>query len=199
MLAARLVKVRRMRLESSKVPTQRQAETPHLFTEIRQPGVSYLCIPSHFTENRDYATVEWIDPKTIASNAVFTARDDDGFLFAIISSSMFMVWQRTVGGRIKLDYRFSNTIVWNNFPLGDAQLEEKKEIIEAGQAVLKVREQYLGTSLEDLYDREKIPQDLVEVHRQLDAVLEKQLGVPNDATELDRQRLLLERYAKLLN
>jgi len=89
-LAARMAKVRRMRLESSKVPTQRQAETPHLFTEIRQPGVSYLCIPSHFTENRDYATVEWIDPKTIASNAVFTARDDDGS--SSLSSRLPCLW-----------------------------------------------------------------------------------------------------------
>lgn len=196
-LTDRLKQVREMRLESRKIPTQRQAATPHLFTEIRQPKEPYLCIPSHFTENRDYATVQWFEPTTIASNAVFTAADDDGFLFSLISSSMFMVWQRLVGGRIKSDYRFSNTIVWNNFPLGEATAQEKENIIAAGQEVIRTRENYPSSSLEVLYDPKTMPQDLLDAQLALDTVLEKQLGVPAGATELDRQRLLLERYANL--
>lgn len=198
-LAERMDVVRDMRLKSTKEPTRKQAETPHLFAEIRQPKAPFLCIPSHFTENRDYATVQRFDPTTIASNAVFTASDDDGFLFSIISSSLFMVWQRLVGGRIKSDYRFSNTVVWNNFPLGEATSDDRGKIIAAGQEVLRARQVFQGSSLETLYDPAVMPEELVEAHKLLDAVLERYLGVPDDATELDRQRLLLERYASQVN
>lgn len=196
-LADRLAQVHDMRIASTKEPTRRQAETPHLFTEIRQPSASYVCIPRHFTETRDHCTVQRFDPEIICSDANFTAIDSDGFLFAIISSSMFMVWQRLVGGRIKSDYRFSNTIVWNNFPLGEAADDERTATIEAGKNVIRTRENYPGSSLEFLYDPKTMPQDLLDAQLALDAVLEKHLGVPDGATELDRQRLLLERYANL--
>ncbi|GAA1365416.1 N-6 DNA methylase [Arthrobacter rhombi] len=195
-LRERIAKVRTMRLKSSKIPTQKQASTPHLFTEIRQPKDSYLCIPSHFTENRLYATVQRFDVEVIASNANFTALDPDGFLFSLISSSMFLVWQRMVGGRIKSDYRFSNTIVWNNFPLGNTVPEARNSIVEAGKGVLAVRANHPGTALEDLYDSNRMPKDLLDAHRVLDKRVEHYFGVKENARELDRQRLLLERYAE---
>ncbi len=152
---------------------------------------------THFTETREYCTVQRFEPEIICSDANFTAIDSDGFLFSIISSSVFMVWQRLVGGRIKSDYRFSNTIVWNNFPLGEASADERRKIIDAGQEVIRTRAKYPSASLESLYDPRAIPQDLLDAHFALDMILEKQLGVSEGATELDRQRLLLERYANL--
>lgn len=195
-LAERLARVRKTRLASDKGATRKRAATPHLFTEIRQPKTAYLCIPSHFTENRLYATVQWFDSEAIASNAVFTAIDEEGYLFSIISSSMFMVWQRTVGGRIKSDYRFANTIVWNNFPLGDVSTQSREIIIDAGQAVLRARSNYRGIPLDELYDVKNMPDDLLKAHEALDKVFEDILGAPPAATELDRQRLLLRKYAE---
>lgn len=196
-LAERLAQVRDMRTNSTKEPTRRQASTPHLFTEIRQPDEPYLCIPSLVTSNREYFTAARMEADVITSNLAFTAQDKDGFLFALISSSMFITWQRLVGGRMKSDLRFSNTIVWNNFPLGEATASEKQGIISAGKEVIRVRTKYQGSSLEALYDPRNMPQDLLESHLALDIILEQQLGVPEGATELDRQRLLLERYANL--
>lgn len=193
-LNERVDAVREMRADSTKAATRKLSSTPHLFAEIRQPKASYLCIPSHFTENRDYATVQRFSQDVIASNAVFTATDGDGFLFSLISSSLYMVWQRMVGGRIKSDYRFSNTIVWNNFPLGHATAEERKAIIDAGAQVLAARAQHPGMPLDRLYDPKAMPEDLITTHKDLDAVVDSFFGVPEGALELDRQRLLLERY-----
>lgn len=195
-LRERVEGVRQMRLASRKGPTRVHASVPHLFTEIRQPDLAYLCIPSHFTENRSYATVQRFRADVIASNANFTAADKDGFLFALISSSLFMVWQRMVGGRIKSDYRFSNTIVWNNFPLGDTDPEARKVIIEAGSKVLAARTNHPDASLESLYDPNAMPQDLRTAHLALDKEVDSFFGIPNGALELDCQRLLLQRYAK---
>ncbi|MDQ0241390.1 class I SAM-dependent DNA methyltransferase [Arthrobacter bambusae] len=197
LLHDRVEKVRQMRLDSRKASTRAQASTPHLFTENRQPTISYLCIPSHFTENRDYATVQRFKADVIASNANFTAADSDGFLFALISSSLFMTWQRLVGGRIKSDYRFSNTIVWNNFPLGYATNEERDVIIEAGKGILAARASNPGSSLEKLYDPAAMPRDLIAAHDTLDKAIEAFFGVRDRGSELDRQRLLLERYDAL--
>ncbi|MGO4585574.1 class I SAM-dependent DNA methyltransferase [Arthrobacter sp. 2RAF6] len=195
-LRERVEGVRQMRLASTKAATRIQAATPHLFTEIRQPKRHYLCVPSVVSENRMYLTTARMEPEVITSNLAFTAPDDDGFLFALISSSLFMVWQRMVGGRLKSDYRFSNTIVWNNFPLGNTHPEARKVIIEAGSRVLAARTNHPGASLESLYDPNSMPKDLLTAHLALDKEVDSFFGIPPGALELDRQRLLLERYAK---
>lgn len=193
-LSQRVALVKETRSSSKRKATAVLAATPHLFGEIRHPSLAYLCIPAHFAENREYATVQRFEPDVISSNANFTASDPDGFLFALISSSLFLVWQRMVGGRIKSDYRFSNTIVWNNFPLGQTAAGDRKDIIEAGARVLAARANHPGASLDSLYDANTMPEDLLGAHHALDKAVEAFFGVPEGATELDRQRLLLERY-----
>lgn len=198
-LSHRVAAVRETRSASKRKATAALAATPHLFGEIRQPDSAYLCIPAHFTENREYATVQRFEPDVISSNANFTASDPDGFLFALISSSMFLLWQHLVGGRLESRLRFSNTIVWNNFPLGYTAPEVRENIIQAGVEVLKARAHHPGVSLERLYDPSSMPDDLVIAHGALDQHVDTFFGVPDGATELDRQRLLLERYAAQAN
>ncbi len=77
----------------------------------------HLYPPRHFSEGRPYATVARFEPDVIAGDSCFTTVDPDGFVFAVLSSSMFIVWQKTVGGRLKSDPRFSKEIVWNTLPL----------------------------------------------------------------------------------
>src|SRR5699024_6000292 len=77
----------------------------------------YLCIPIHVGKDRKYWTAARFGPEVINGNANFMAPDEDGLLFGLISSSMFMTWQQSVGGRIKSDLRFSNTLTWNTFPV----------------------------------------------------------------------------------
>ena len=114
-LRERVSKTREMRLASTKQATRDGAESTWLFQEIRQPEGSYLAIPSHFSSGRKYMTCAWCGSDIIASNAIFTCSDPDCFSFGIIESRTFIVWQSAVGGRLGNGYRFSDTMVWNNF------------------------------------------------------------------------------------
>jgi hypothetical protein len=93
-------------------------DTPHLFRpNSMRPQVEYVCFPRVVSENRKFFTVAYFPAAVIASDAVFTAPDPDGFVYALASSSMFITWQKFAGGRLESRLRFSNTVVWNNFPL----------------------------------------------------------------------------------
>lgn len=197
-LTVRTAAVREKRLESKRASTSLLANTPHLFGEVRQPEKPYLCIPRHVSENRLYFTAQRFGPAVISGDANFTALDPDGFLFALISSSMFLVWQRMVGGRLESRLRFSNTIVWNNFPLGRIDEKTRISIVNAGKEVLAARGNHTDASLDDLYKPAIMPQDLLAAHRLLDDEVDHYLDVQENVRELDRQRLLLERYAGLV-
>jgi len=175
------------------------AATPHLFGQ-RPPErtLPFLCIPSVVSEKRFYFTAAWLPADTIVSNAAFTAADPDGLLFALISSSMFMVWQRTVGGRLKSDLRFSNTIVWNNFPLPESSLQKRSSIIEAGKDVLEARFNHPSLSLAQMYEPSSMPSDLFNAHVALDEAVDGAFGLNGrDVAEEERQSVLFHAYARL--
>jgi hypothetical protein len=197
-LRARLDGVREMRLKSPKESTRLRAQTPHLFDQVRQPADSYLAIPRHVSENRRYFTATRFAARMICGDANFTAIDPDGYLFAIISSTMFITWQRMIGGRIKSDLRFSNTVVWNNFPMPEVSAPQRDEIITAGKLIVSVRARTPDRSLADLYEPADITADLIEAHDRLDAVVDAAFGAPLGCRgELERQEILFSRYEQL--
>lgn len=198
LLRGRLTEIRRRRAASVKAPTRRGAATPHLFEERRQPVTDYLGIPQTFTESRTHATVARLPSDVIASIKLFTSPDPDGFLFAVISSSMFMTWQKTVGGRMKSDPSFTNTIVWNTLPLPQVPADLRVELVLAGQVVLKIRNQTPDVPLGVQYDPQKMRAELIEAHRRLDELVCAAFGADGlIETDRDRQRLLLQQYERV--
>lgn len=197
-LRERVDACRAFRAGSKKLSTQASAATAHLFTERRQPSVPYICIPRHFSELRSYATVARFGPEVIAGDANFTAEDATGYLFALISSSMFLAWQRVVGGRIKSDLRFSATIVWNTFPLPDLDDTTRDAVITAGQAVLDARALRPERSLAQHYNKLAMDPRLLKAHDALDRVVDRAFGAKKTLhTEEERQEVLFKRYAEL--
>lgn len=197
-LCDRIQKVREMRLDSTKRATRELAQTPHLFGELRQPKGPYLAIPRHVSEDRRYFTAQRFDTSTICSDANFTAPDADGFFFAIISSSMFLAWQAAVGGRIKSDYRFSNTLVWNTLPLPALDARSHQQIVEAGRGVLAARELHPERSLAEHYNPQSMDVSLLVAHEQLDQIVDKAFHARKPpATMEDRQSTLFARYEEM--
>ena len=129
-----------MRLASKKKATQNSATTPYLFQENHQPSVPYVSIPCVVSETRLFYTAAHLSPDVIAGNKVYTAADPDGLLFGLISSSMFITWQRAVGGRLKSDLNFANTLTWNTFPVPELDDKTRQRVIDAGKKVLAARE-----------------------------------------------------------
>ena len=174
-------------------------ETPSLFRDNQQPDTEYLAIPKTFGGNRAYAVCNRYEPDVIAGSDIFTCVDPDGFNFAIIESAMFMAWQKGIGGRLKSDCRFSNTLVWNTLPLPPVDDATRSAITAAGKAVLAARANHSGSSLADLYDPTFMPADLRHAHQDLDKIVDTAFGArawlrdDNDA----RLQILFDDYVKL--
>lgn len=201
MLRDCLAKVQDSREKSTKASTQEAARTPNLFTEIRQPDVSYLCIPRHVGESRKYWTAARFESEVICGDANFLAPDEDGLLFALISSSMFIAWQRAVGGRIKSDLRFSNRLTWNTFPVPTFDGELRQKIVDAGTKILAARAEHPDRSLSELYDPYLMGSNkrLQKAHDDLDRLVDRVFGASRRLTT-DKQRLelLFPAYARLV-
>ncbi|MDO5049132.1 MAG: class I SAM-dependent DNA methyltransferase [Actinomycetaceae bacterium] len=197
LLKERIERVREFRSRSKKLATQKLADTPHLFAERRQPSVPYLCIPSHVSEDRHFFLSARFGPEVISSNANFTAVDPDGYLFGIISSSMFITWQRAVGGRIKSDLRFSNTVTWNNFPLPEVSDKLREDIIAAGQGILAARDLHPDRSLADHYNSLAMAAELLAAHRKLDRAVDKAFRTKPFNTNEERLQALFNSYLKM--
>lgn len=214
-LSERIANVKKFRLESSAASTRAMAETPHLFGQrAYEPTSSYVGIPSVFSSTRSYAICDLLDTDTIPGNKIYVCDDADGFQFSMISSKFFIVWQKAVGGRLKSDCNFSNTVVWNNFPVPKLTVQEKTSIIDAGRKVLLARKNHTGRSLAEMYDGiSPLPNnpkpsdlkkyDLVEysdlktAHHELDAAVEAAYGVNFQGDEEKIVAHLFNLYAEL--
>lgn len=193
-LKKRIEAVRDSRLKSTRAATRTNAATPWLFGENHQPDDNYLAIPRVFSERRDFATCDWLSGEVIAGDAVFTCLDPTGINFALIESSMFMAWQKHIGGRLEGRCRFSNTLVWNTFPLTVTDDSDVAAIIEAGMNILHVRSGIQG-SLAEMYNPLTMPPDLRKAHQRLDSLIDGICGL-NNATEETRFEYLFDQYGR---
>lgn len=197
-LRERIEEVRDFRLQSKKNQTQEFAQTPHLFTERRPAATQYLCIPRHVSETRAYLTSQRYEPEVICSNAVFQCPDPDGLQFGLISSSMFITWQRATGGRIKSDLRFANTLTWNTFPVPELTDKQRADIIAGGKTVLEARALHPERSLADHYNPLAMDPTLLAAHKKLDAAVDKAFGASRKLTTYQqRLELLFANYVRL--
>ena len=197
-LKQRVEAVQEFRARSKAASTRDFAKFPTLFRQRAKQDVSYLCIPRHVSENRQYFTVELFSPDVIAGDANFVLPDPDGYQFGLISSSMFITWQKSIGGRIKSDLRFGSTLTWYTFPVPELDEKTRAKIIKAGQKVLEARALHPERSLAEHYAPLSMAPELVKAHDALDREVDKAFGAPRKlTTERQRQELLFANYAKL--
>lgn len=173
--------------------------SPHLFRPNKhRPTVPYVGIPKNFSETRPYCTVQLLAPEVIAGDQLYTAEDPDGLLFALISSSMFMTWQKTVGGRLESRIRFANTMTWNTFPVPNLTAKQRESIIRAGQKIVAARELHPERSLAEHYNPLAMSPELLKAHGDLDREVDKAFGAPKKlTTEQQRLALLFKNYVEL--
>ncbi len=200
-LKERIEAVRESRQKSKAPSTAKMAATPHLFGQrAAEMSTSYLAIPAVVSENRPYYTAARLGPEVIASNKLYVTPDSDGLLFGIISSSMFITWQKTVGNRLESRPSFSNTLVWNNLPLPPLTSKTRSSIIKAGAAVQAARDLHPSRSLADQYNSLAMDPRLIVAHNRLDALVDRAFGSNKTcATERGRQAVLFARYQDLTN
>lgn len=193
----RIRHVREFRLNSRKAATRRAAETPQLFMEIRQPAHHYIAIPQHTSERRDYVPFGFFDPQDIVHNSCTCVPGGEADTFGLMISAMHMCWMRYTCGRIKSDYRYSNTLVYNTFPWPDLDGKARDTLTKTGQAILDARNNHPGATLADLYDPDAMPPNLRKAHRENDRAVDRLYRRKPFESERERIEFLFARYEKL--
>jgi len=193
-LKARIAGTFKHRNDSTRAATKKLAATPSLFGEIRQPKTRYLCVPRHSSETRRYVPMVFAEPDVIAHDSTLTVSDADDYLFGLLHSAMWMAWVRSIGGRIKSDYRISAELVYNTFPWPDTPSGPARARVEAAaRAVQEARNTHPVATLADLYSPLAMPPNLVAAHRQLDRSVDALYG-RGSFDEIKRLARLLERH-----
>ena len=198
----RVLKVKEMREKSTKAATRKKAETPWLFDEIRYQGEgAYIGVPKVSSERRKYIPAGFVTDGMIPGDMLYFILTDSLFIFGIFISQLHNAWMRVVSGRLKSDYRYGNTTVYNNFVWPDATDSQKKKIEKCTQVVLDARAQYEGSTLADLYDpgNEFLYPALVKAHQELDKAVEAAYGVDFDGDEQKIVAHLFDLYAQKNN
>jgi hypothetical protein len=169
-----------------------------LFRQITQPKSDYILVPRTTSENRKYIPIGFFTADNIVSDTCQSIPNGDLYLFGILTSEMHMAWVKYVCGRLKSDYRYSNTIVYNNFPFPETATDKQKQTVETcAQAVLDTRAKYPDSSLADLYDPLTMPPDLLKAHQKLDKAVDLCYRPQPFTSELNRIEYLFELYEKL--
>lgn len=193
----RIESVRLMRENSEDANTRKWANFPSLFMAERQPSTKYLLVPRVSSENRIYVPIGYLDPEIIISDRATALPDANLFVFGVITSLMHMTWMKYTCGRMKSDYNYSNSIVYNNYPWPENPTDKQKEVVEkAAQAVLDARLLFPDSSLADLYDPNTMPPALVKAHQQLDKAVDLCYRSQPFTSETKRIEFLFELYDK---
>lgn len=202
------------RLGSAREATNRLAATPHLFGEIRQPQSPYLFIPKVSSEKRKYIPIGYVSPDIVANGSGLLVPDADLYLFGVLHSAMHNAFMRAVAGRMKSDYQYSASVVYNNFPfpftaaqrqnLSAAEIPRKNAIEQCAQAVLDARAAYRQAalknnqpepSLADFYRAGLIDEypKLTQAHAALDKAVDAAYGYSSSHDDAGRAAFLFER------
>lgn len=183
----RLEGVRAHRLKSSRPATFRLAEVAWRFAEVRYRPTDAIVVPRHSSERRDYIPFGYLGPDTVIGDSAGAVYGAEPWVFALLTSRIHMSWVRAVGGRINSDYRYSNTIVYNNYPVPPLTEATKEQLTFAALRVLDVREYHCEKTLAELYDPDLMPADLRAAHVMIDELVDRIYS--KRGYETDEQRL----------
>lgn len=194
----RVKAVQEYRQRSKRDTTRKLALTPYLFGEVRQPTTRYLMIPRVSSEKRRYVPIGYYEPTVIASEQVITVEDAGPVHFGTLSSSMHNAWMRIVAGRHESRYRYSASLVYNNFPWPDLD-GDTTAVVAAAQQVLDARAAHGTTTLATLYNPISMPANLVKAHQALDSAVDKLYGYRGADDDVSRAEYLFAQLAELLD
>lgn len=201
LLRGRVEGVEKMRLDSPKPATIASARTPHRFQEVKQSGCERVTlIPTLTAEKREYIPAGLEQAGTIITNLAFAQFDGPLFDLAIIASRLHFAWIATVCGKFKTDYRYSNTLGWNTFPLPKLTEQNKTDLSRCAENILLAREAHFPATIAELYDPEAMDKkypDLRRAHEDNDEVLERIYIGRRFRNDTERLEKLFELYTKM--
>lgn len=196
-IRARVDGVREMRLKSKDVGTNEMASRAHQFREMYHGKKHALILPGVSSERREYLSVGLIDNHSVVSNLAFALYDAPIWNMALIASRLHLVWIATVCGKMKTDFRYSNTLGWNTFPVPTLTEKNKTDLTRCAESILLAREHHFPATIADLYNPKNMPDDLRAAHDHNDEVLERIYIGRRFKNDTERLEKLFELYIKM--
>jgi len=194
----RIELVRQERLASTKKMTRDTASRPHAFQQVRQRGdETLIVVPRVSSENRDFLPVLLMPSGTIMSDKCFALYDASLWNMALIASRLHWVWIATVCVRMRTDFSYSNTLGWNTFPVPILTEKNKTDLTRCAEDILLAREAHYPATIADLYETDKMPEDLRHAHERNDEVLERIYIGRRFKNDTERLEKLFDLYTKM--
>ena len=171
---------------------------PHKFAWINQPEKSQIIIPTVSSERRTYIPIGFLDSKVIVSNSASVVHNPEPYIFAILTSKIHMAWVKAVAGRLRSDIRYTSAVCYNTFPLPNISKNEVQELTDSAIKILEVREMFSMKSMAELYDPDKMPQELVDAHAHNDLIVDKLYSLNVFDSDVSRLEALFNLYEKMI-
>lgn len=197
-IATRLARVKRQRSESRAESTRKFAQQPHRFVQIQGVAneLAYV-VPRVSSDRRPYLPVDLVRYDTIVADSAFAIYDAPLWNMALIASRLHLVWIATVCGKLKTDFRYSNTMGWNTFPVPKLTDKNRADLTRCAEDILLAREAHFPATIADLYDPEQMPDDLRAAHDRNDEVLERIYIGRRFKNDTERLEKLFEMYTRM--
>ncbi|GAF87339.1 unnamed protein product, partial [marine sediment metagenome] len=172
-------------------------DRPHQFRWTNRPNKYQLIVPRVSSERRHYIPVGLSDREIILTNQVQAVYDPEPHMFGILNSKIHMSWVRLITGRMRTDFRYTAGLCWNSFPFPDISSKEKEAIFQSSISIIQARENHPERNLAALYDPDKMPEDLLAAHTELDQVVDNIYRISGFHDDDERLELLFDLYAKM--
>ena len=193
----RFERVRQQRLSSDGVQANDNANTPHRFVFAPHSSHRAVAVPNASSERRPYLPCEITDYSTVVSNLASVIYSAPIWSIALIASRLHLVWVGTVCGKLKTDFRYSNTLGWNTFPVPLLTEQNKTDLTRCAEDILLAREAHFPATIADLYDPDTMPENLRRAHERNDEVLERIYIGRRFRNDTERLEKLFDLYTKM--
>jgi len=195
-IAARLANIREYRLNGSE-RGRAGLDTPYKFERTIIGHHQTIVVPSVSSERRPYLPCGLLEPDVRVSNLALAVYDGPLWNMSLIASRLHLVWIATVCGKMKTDFRYSNTMGWNTFPVPKLTEQNKADLTRCAEDILLAREAHFPATIADLYDPEKMPENLHHAHERNDEVLERIYIGRRFRNDTERLEKLFELYTRM--
>jgi hypothetical protein len=190
-------KVEESRLSAKDKGTHKLALRPHQFRDLNNPE-SFIAIPKTSSERREYIPVKYLTSEFIPADSIRLIPNAKLHLFSILCSKIHMAWMTTISGKLKTDYRYSKTLSYNTFPIPNISKQRKEELTQCTLTIIDERSKHSEKTLAQLYDPDKMPEGLREVHHQNDLAVEHCYRSTPFNSDEERLEYLFKLYEKMI-
>lgn len=170
---------------------------PHQFRYRHRAKTSQILIPLVSSERREYIPIGFVEPKTVIQQTAQVIYDPEPFILGVLSSKMHVAWVKAVCGRMRTDIAYSNVLCYNTFPIPDLSEQQKNELTSLSINLIQKREEFVGYTLAQLYDPKVMPDELRQVHHEIDLYVDALYQKSLFKNDYERLSVLLEKYSEM--